>query len=71
MFIKRKWLHNCYMDILQTSAAYILFYKRRIEGQPVLLRRMSSYIHRDPSQDEPDKREVCVSSYVTILHLLQ
>ncbi|XP_065900676.1 ubiquitin carboxyl-terminal hydrolase 4-like isoform X2 [Dysidea avara] len=45
-----------------TSAAYVLFYKRRVGGQPQLLRRMSSYTHREPSQDEPDKKEKTSSS---------
>ena len=55
-----------YVHVLQTSAAYVLFYIRRIDGQPVLLRRMSSYTHRDPSQDEPDKKEVCM--YLTFYY---
>ena len=43
---------------MQTSAAYVLFYKRRIDGVPVMLRGMSSYTHRDPSQDKPSKIKV-------------
>ncbi|XP_065900687.1 ubiquitin carboxyl-terminal hydrolase 4-like isoform X2 [Dysidea avara] len=42
-----------------TSAAYVLFYERHIEGQPVLPRRMT---HREPSQDKPDKKEKTSSS---------
>ena len=50
-------------DVLQTSAAYVLFYKRRIDSQSVLLRRVCAYTHRDPPQDEPDKKEVCILTF--------
>ena len=47
------------MICLQTSAAYMLFYKRRTEEQPVLMRgNMSSYKHTEPSEDMSDQKKV-------------